>query len=257
MNPEMVAEHTPALGQKRRTKHHGVVEPYILGNPNDDGLGIRMGVSAGGVAKNLDQTVHHRRRIPAADPAHRDHRQQGRQAVRDRGLLPLPHLGLRARTTRADRLPHRRRGTHADAGDAADQVHRRLGDGRGDGDRARNPRRQSGRDTEPVQRKRGQRGGPRLPQAAGIRCAADERPVGGVRSVARARDVLRLHHGRACGDDRRPGAARGRRRDSWAVRRGGLRVQYRPGRQGLFQRHPAGRGVLLRPPRGSPRREPR
>jgi len=57
MNPEMVAEHTPALGQKRRTKHHGEVEPYILGNPNDDGLGIRLGVSAGGVAKNLDQDV--------------------------------------------------------------------------------------------------------------------------------------------------------------------------------------------------------
>jgi 3-oxo-5alpha-steroid 4-dehydrogenase len=55
MNPEMVAEHTPVLGQKRRTKHHGIVEPYILGSPNDDGLGIRMGVSAGGVAKNLDQ----------------------------------------------------------------------------------------------------------------------------------------------------------------------------------------------------------
>ncbi len=55
MNPDMVAEYTPALGQKRRTKHHGLVEPYILGNPNDDGLGIRMGVSAGGVAKNLDQ----------------------------------------------------------------------------------------------------------------------------------------------------------------------------------------------------------
>jgi 3-oxo-5alpha-steroid 4-dehydrogenase len=55
MNPEMVAKYTPALGQKRRTKHHGLVEPYILGNPNDDGLGIRMGVSAGGVAKNLDQ----------------------------------------------------------------------------------------------------------------------------------------------------------------------------------------------------------
>ncbi|MBV9514214.1 MAG: FAD-binding protein [Mycobacteriaceae bacterium] len=55
MNPEMVMEHTPALGQKRRTKHHGLVEPYILGNPNDDGLGIRMGISAGGVAKNMDQ----------------------------------------------------------------------------------------------------------------------------------------------------------------------------------------------------------
>ena len=55
MNPEMVAEHTPALGQKRRTKHHGMVEPYILGNPNDDGLGIRMGVSAGGATKNMSE----------------------------------------------------------------------------------------------------------------------------------------------------------------------------------------------------------
>ncbi|MGV0606793.1 FAD-binding protein [Mycolicibacterium sp. XJ1904] len=55
MNTEMVAELTPALGQKRKTKHHGEVEPYILGNPNDDGLGIRMGISAGGVAKNMDQ----------------------------------------------------------------------------------------------------------------------------------------------------------------------------------------------------------
>ncbi|WP_370062815.1 FAD-binding protein [Mycobacterium sp. MAA66] len=55
MNPEMVAKYTPALGQKRMTKHHREVEPYILGNPNDDGLGIGLGVSAGGVAKNLDQ----------------------------------------------------------------------------------------------------------------------------------------------------------------------------------------------------------
>lgn len=55
MNPEMVAEHTPALGQERRTKHHGMVAPYILGNPNDDGLGIRMGVSAGGATKNMDE----------------------------------------------------------------------------------------------------------------------------------------------------------------------------------------------------------
>lgn len=54
MNPDMVAEHTPALGQERKTKHHGTVAPYILGNPNDDGLGIRMGVSAGGVATNMD-----------------------------------------------------------------------------------------------------------------------------------------------------------------------------------------------------------
>jgi succinate dehydrogenase/fumarate reductase flavoprotein subunit len=54
MNAGMVAEHTPALGQKRKTKHHGEVEPYILGNPHDDGVGIGLGVSAGGVAENLD-----------------------------------------------------------------------------------------------------------------------------------------------------------------------------------------------------------
>ncbi len=55
MNKDMVAKYTPALGHQRRTKHHGLVEPYILGNPYDDGLGIRLGESAGGVAKNLDQ----------------------------------------------------------------------------------------------------------------------------------------------------------------------------------------------------------
>lgn len=55
MNADMVARYTPALGQPRRTKHHGLVAPYILGNPNDDGLGIKLGVSAGGVARNLDQ----------------------------------------------------------------------------------------------------------------------------------------------------------------------------------------------------------
>ncbi|BBZ44137.1 FAD-binding protein [Mycobacterium parmense] len=55
MNPDMVAEHTPALGQERRTKHHGLVAPYILGNPHDDGLAIRMGVSAGGATKHMDE----------------------------------------------------------------------------------------------------------------------------------------------------------------------------------------------------------
>ncbi|WP_199256035.1 FAD-binding protein [Mycolicibacterium mengxianglii] len=55
MNADMVAEHTPALGLERKTKHHGTVAPYILGNPNDDGLGIGLGVSAGGVATNMDQ----------------------------------------------------------------------------------------------------------------------------------------------------------------------------------------------------------
>jgi succinate dehydrogenase/fumarate reductase flavoprotein subunit len=45
MNPEMVAEHTPALAEK----------PFTLGSTYDDGLGIRMGQSAGGATKFMDQ----------------------------------------------------------------------------------------------------------------------------------------------------------------------------------------------------------
>ncbi|WP_142394145.1 FAD-binding protein, partial [Mycobacterium avium] len=54
MNPQMVAEPTPALGQPRRTKHQGLVAPYMLGNPNDTGLDIRLGVSAGGATTHSD-----------------------------------------------------------------------------------------------------------------------------------------------------------------------------------------------------------
>jgi succinate dehydrogenase/fumarate reductase flavoprotein subunit len=45
MNPEMVAAHTPKLAEK----------PFVLGNTYDDGLGIRMGVSAGGATQHMDQ----------------------------------------------------------------------------------------------------------------------------------------------------------------------------------------------------------
>ena len=55
MNPEMVAQYTPALGAKRRRKSGSFAEPYILGNTYDDGLGIRLGVSAGGATKHMDQ----------------------------------------------------------------------------------------------------------------------------------------------------------------------------------------------------------
>jgi succinate dehydrogenase/fumarate reductase flavoprotein subunit len=45
MNPEMVAAYTPKLAEK----------PFVLGNTYDDGLGIRMGVSAGGATEHMDQ----------------------------------------------------------------------------------------------------------------------------------------------------------------------------------------------------------
>jgi 3-oxo-5alpha-steroid 4-dehydrogenase len=45
MNPEMVAKYTPKLAEK----------PFVLGNTYDDGLGIRLGESAGGATKHMDQ----------------------------------------------------------------------------------------------------------------------------------------------------------------------------------------------------------
>jgi 3-oxo-5alpha-steroid 4-dehydrogenase len=45
MNSEMVARYTPKLAEK----------PFVLGTTYDDGLGIKLGVSAGGAAINMDQ----------------------------------------------------------------------------------------------------------------------------------------------------------------------------------------------------------
>ena len=45
MNPQMVAHYAPKLAQK----------PFVLGNTYDDGLGIRLGMSAGGATKHMDQ----------------------------------------------------------------------------------------------------------------------------------------------------------------------------------------------------------
>ncbi|HZA12064.1 FAD-binding protein [Mycobacterium sp.] len=55
MNQEMVAQYTPQLGAKRRRKSGSYAEPYVLGNTYDDGLGIRLGMSAGGATKHMDQ----------------------------------------------------------------------------------------------------------------------------------------------------------------------------------------------------------
>ena len=46
MNPEMVAKYTPELAEK----------PFVLGNTYDDGLGIRLGVSAGAATKHMEES---------------------------------------------------------------------------------------------------------------------------------------------------------------------------------------------------------
>ncbi|MFC9997594.1 FAD-binding protein [Nocardia sp. NPDC127526] len=45
MNAEMVAAHVPWLAEK----------PFVLGTTNDDGLGIRLGLSAGAATRNMEQ----------------------------------------------------------------------------------------------------------------------------------------------------------------------------------------------------------
>ncbi|MBZ5739024.1 FAD-binding protein [Nocardioides mangrovi] len=45
MNPDMVAEHTPALAEK----------PFTLGSTYDDGLGIRLGASVGADLKHMEE----------------------------------------------------------------------------------------------------------------------------------------------------------------------------------------------------------
>jgi 3-oxo-5alpha-steroid 4-dehydrogenase len=45
MNPDMVAKYIPKLAEK----------PFVLGNTYDDGLGIRLGASAGGATKHMTE----------------------------------------------------------------------------------------------------------------------------------------------------------------------------------------------------------
>ena len=190
-----------------------LVAPYILGNPNDDGLGIRLGVSAGGVAENMDQMFITAAAYPPEILLTGIIVNKDGQAVRRRGLLPLAHIGVRAGAARPGGVPDRRRGAHADARDAADPVHRRLGDGRGDGSRARHPGGQPGRHAGPVQRARR--------RAARIRTSTSSRNTLRPQdngpwaafdlSLGRAM-YSGLHDGRAGGVHRRRGAARGRQR---------------------------------------------
>ena len=253
MNPEMVAEHTPALGQPRRTKHHGEVAPYILGNPNDDGLGLRLGMSAGGVAENMNEQFitaaayppevlltgvivnKEGKRFVAEDSYHSrtsafvlEQPEQTAYLIVDEAHTEMPAMPLIR---------------FLDGYETIAELETALG----------HPRRQRGGNVGALQRLCCQRRGSRFPQAAGIRCTARQWPVGGIRSVTWAGDVLRIHHGRSGSHRRRRGATRRRQRRPRVVRGGGMRIQHRSGRQGLRQRHAARRGLVLRPPRRSAR----
>jgi hypothetical protein len=71
--------------------------------------------------------------------------------------------------------------------------------------------------------------------------------VGGPRPATRPRALCRVHARGPAHHRGRTSTASGRFGHPGAVRSRSLRVQYRPGRQGLRLRHPARRGVILRP----------
>ena len=153
MNTEMVAEHVPQLAEK----------PFVLGTTYDDGLGIRLGLSAGGQARHMDQAFITAPFYPPAQAADRHRGQPRRPAVRGRGQLPRPDVGVRPGSAGERGVPDRRQRAHGVPADAAGAVHRRVGERRGDGARARHPAGEPGRDAGGVQRRRGPGRGPGVP----------------------------------------------------------------------------------------------
>lgn len=230
MNPDMVAKYTPKLAEK----------PFVLGNTYDDGLGIRLGVSAGGATQHMDQMFI---TAPPYPPS-----------ILLTGII-VNKLGQRF--VAEDSYHSRTAGFIMEQPDSAaylivDEAHlehpkmaaspvdRRLGNGCGNGSRAWHSTGQPGGDAGPLQRLRRARRRSRFPQAAGIPCSTRQRAVGGVRHVAGQGDVCRIHSGRAGHVGGRSSTARRRRGGGRPVRGRGMRVQYRPGRQGICQRDPAG-----------------
>ena len=124
-NDKMIAEYTPQLGSKL----------FPLASTYDDGLGIRLGASVGAELRFMEQAFITAPFYPPAQLVTGHRGEQGGQAVRRRGLLPLAHVGLRDGPARPGGVPDRRLGPHRAPRLPAVPVHRRLGDGRGDGAR--------------------------------------------------------------------------------------------------------------------------
>ena len=169
--------------------------PYILGNPHDDGLGIRMGVSAGGVATNLDQLFitaaayppeilltgiivnNDGKRFVAEDSYHSrtsafvlEQPDQTAYLIVDEAHMQMPEMPLIKFIDGWETVAEMETALGIPEGNLAAALQRY--------NEARCQRRRS-----------------RLPQAAGIRCGAGQRPLGGLRPVAGPGDVLGIHHG--------------------------------------------------------------
>ena len=183
MNPDMVAEYTPALGGKLIT----------LGSSYDDGLGIRLGMSVAAGVRHMDEPFITAPCYPPAAADHRADRQLPRPAFRGRGLLPRTDLAVRAGAGRLRGVPHRGQRACAAAADAAGAAARRVRDRGRPGAGPRPAVRLAGRHADPVQRLRRPRPGPGLPQERPVAGGPGPAAVGGLRPAARPGPVRRVH----------------------------------------------------------------
>ena len=241
MNPDMVAAYTPALGSKL----------FTLGSTYDDGLGIRLGASVGGELKHMDEPFI---TAPFYPPS-----------VLVKGLI-VNRLGERfvaedsyhARTSfHVMQQPEQAAYLIVDsvapggAADVAVPADRRLGDRRGDGGRASACRPARWSRTLDRYNEHAARGeDPDFHKHPDWLAPQDTGPWGAYDLTLGKALYAGLHPRRAADHGRRPGAAGRRLGGRRPLRRRRLRLQHRPGRRRLLLRHPARRGVLLRPTSG-------
>ena len=213
MNPEMVAEHTPALGQKRRTKHHGDGGALHPGQPQRRRPGHPDWVSRRAASPRTwtrcsspPPPTRRRSCSPASSSTTRASASSPRTPITRARRPSCWNSRTRSAYLIVDeahmQMPEMPLIQFIDGWETVEEMEAALGIPEGN----------LVATLRPVQRERRARRGSRLPQAAGIRCGTRQRAVGGVRSVAGPGDVLRVHHGRPGRVHRRRSAARGRQR---------------------------------------------
>ena len=235
-NADMVAEHTPRLGEKL----------FPLASTYDDGLGLRLGASAGGAGGSWTS------------------RSRPRRSTRPRSCSPGSSSTSTASGFVSEDSCHARTAAFVmEQPDSAaflivDSAHiehpkmplcpfidgwetvEEMAAGLGVPFEALNATLTS-YNTHAADGK-----DPELRKALELDRAAGHRPVGRLRPLPRQGHVRRVHHGRSGDHRRRRGTPRGRLPDRGPLRRRRLRGQPRPGRQGLRLRHAARRRLVLR-----------
>ncbi len=245
MNPDMVAEHTPALGSKL----------FTLGSTYDDGLGIRLGASVGAELKHMDEPFITAPFYPPSVLVTGLIVNADGQAVRRRGQLPRPHLARRDAAARLRGVPDRGQRARGVPQDAAGAAARRVRDGRGDGGcagraRSRRCRRRSTATTSTPRTD----DDPDFHKSADWLAAQDQAPW----AVFDLRLGNALYAGFTLGGIRVSVDGEAQRPDGSVIpglyAAGACASNLAQDGAGLLLRHPARRGVVLRAPGGSSRR---